>query len=331
MLFKVKLWGVRGSLPSPYSPEYLSSKLEKVLDLFFANGYSQKKDIESFLATVDLKNLRGFGGNTSCVEVMTAQRLADKQILIIDGGSGIRRLGEQLMAGPCGKGQGRVDILMTHFHWDHLIGLPFFTPLFVPGNEIHFYAVQENLEECIRQVFTKPYFPVPFDKLASRSFFHRLEPRVPIDFGDLRVTPYQLDHPDPCWGYRIEKGGKVFSYCVDTEGTRSSRKDLGEDLALYQNVDLMVFDAQYTLFEMVEKIDWGHGSAPIGLDIALREGVKRILFAHHDPAATDEKIAFAEKQTRDYFAAYSENLQKKGLVVPSLSWEFAREGMEIEL
>jgi len=90
-------------------------------------------------------------------------------------------------------------------------------------------------------------------------------------------------------GYRIENGGKVFSHCVDTECTRVSREELGEDLPLYQNVDLMLFDAQYTLMESIERVNWGHAAASLGLDIAMREGVKRVLFMHHDPASTDEK------------------------------------------
>ena len=322
MSMKIKLWGVRGSLPAPQTPEARERRLRFVLGEFLGRGLSAKSEIDTFLKSLPDHLRRGFGGNTACIEVLT-----DKTQVIIDGGSGLRRLGEKLIGGPCGSGRGEVHIFFTHFHWDHLIGLPFFIPIFIPGNQIHFHAVQPDLETVIRTVFSKPFFPVPFEQLQAKITFHRLQPRAPLQHGDLLLTPYQLDHPDPCWGYRFEHGGKVFSYCVDTEATRVSAKDLGPDLPLYQNVDLMLFDAQYTLLEAAEKINWGHAAAPIGLDIALREGIKKILFAHHDPAASDEKIADAEQQTREYHSAYLDSARASNKSLPHVEWSFATEGM----
>src|SRR5690606_23912279 len=135
---------------------------------------------------------------------------------------------------------------LTHFHWDHLIGLPFFIPIFIPGNKIHFYAPHDDLEENIRLMFRKPNFPVEFENLGAQIFFHKLEPRKTRKFWDMNVTPYQLDHPYPCWGYKIEKNGKIFSHCVDSAMTRVSREDLGDDLPLYQDADIALMDAQYT-------------------------------------------------------------------------------------
>ena len=143
------------------------------------------------------------------------------------------------------------------------------------------------------------------------------------------VTPYQLDHPDPCWGYKFENEGRTFSHCVDSECTRVSREQLGEDLPLYQNVDLMTFDAQYTFLEAAEKINWGHSSGPIGIDLAIRERIKRILFIHHDPAASDTKIAEAEIQTREYYEAAIRNAKKSGKDIHEVAWSFAHESMEV--
>lgn len=321
MSMRVKLWGVRGSLPAPHSPENLEARLRDLLHEFFKRGHHGPSQIDAFLSSLPVHKKGGFGGNTACIQVSTGT-----SSLIIDAGSGLRRLGESLMGGPCGLGRGEVHILFTHFHWDHLIGLPFFIPIFVPGNQIHLYSVQPDLEEAVRMMFTKPYFPVPFEALGATVHFHRLEPRVPHRHGDLTYTPYQLDHPDPCWGYRMESAGRVFSYCVDTEATRLSPADLGPDLPLYQGVDLMIFDGQYTLLEVTEKINWGHAAAPIGLDLAIREGVKRVLFMHHDPAASDDKIADAERQTREYFQAYRESARTAGRSIPSVEWSFAQEG-----
>ncbi|MCB0391666.1 MAG: MBL fold metallo-hydrolase [Bdellovibrionales bacterium] len=322
MALNVKLWGVRGSLPTPLKPQVIEERIRQTLSSFKESG----KDIETFVKGLSHQNYGGFGGNTACIDVKS-----DNHHLIIDAGSGIRQLGAELLAGPCGKGQGTIDLLFTHFHWDHLVGLPFFIPIFIPGNTINVYSVQPDVETVFRHVFQKPYFPVPYDRLGAKINYHALKPRESKMFGDIQVTPYQLDHPDPCWGYKIENSGKTFSYCVDTECTRASRIDLGPDLPLYQDVDLMIFDAQYTFSEAMEKIDWGHASAPVGLDIAMREGIKKVIFIHHDPAASDEKIANAEKQTRDYYNACLKEGQRNNLAIKEVEWEFGHEGMEIKL
>lgn len=324
---KVKLWGVRGSLPAPLLPEQQYQKNLSALKRFLeAQSLNPNITPEEFLNSLPVYESKGFGGHTACIQVQTSL-----QDIIVDGGSGIRKLGEVLMCGPCGLGRGEVHLLMTHFHWDHLIGLPFFVPLFIPGNKIHIYSVQDNAEDSIRTLFKKPNFPVPYEALGAEFIYHILEPRKTVEFKDLSVTPYQLDHPDPCWGYKFEHNNKAFSYCVDTEGTRVSAKELGDDLALYQNIDVMVFDAQYTFLEATEKVNWGHSSAPIGLDIAMREGIKRVYFVHHDPAASDEKIMIAEKQTRDYYQTRIKALKQQNIQFKEVDWEFAIEGTEFEL
>src|SRR5438045_1067244 len=121
---RIKFWGARGSLPSPYLPEQLQARLRGLLEDFFESGYKSKADVQNYLAGLPPHKFGGYGGNTPCIEVRSPE-----QTLIVDGGSGIRLLGYKLMSGPCGKGKGEVHILFTHFHWDHLIGLPFFTPI----------------------------------------------------------------------------------------------------------------------------------------------------------------------------------------------------------
>lgn len=318
-------------MPSPHEPAHLEGRIRQLFADFFQQGNKTKADVERFLKGLAPAQLGGYGGNTPCIEV----RHGNTQ-LIVDGGSGLRSLGYEMMGGPCGKGQGEVHLLFTHFHWDHLMGLPFFTPIFVPGNVIHAYAVQPEIQDVFKTVFRKPYFPVPLENLGATIEYHVLEPRKAVKFGGVSVTPYELDHPDPCWGFRFEAGQKVFSHCVDTECRRVTAEELGPDLPLYQGVDFMLFDAQYTLMETLEKINWGHAAASIGLDIALREGVKKILFMHHDPASSDEKISAAEREARRYFESrrqMSDQLVGGGTTANgvALDWGFAREGMVIEL
>jgi phosphoribosyl 1,2-cyclic phosphodiesterase len=323
MSMKVKYWGVRGSLPYSPSPEQLVKEFEHLMHSFFKAGHKSPNEIKEFIRSMSVPAVGGFGTATTCVEVTT-----EKGRIIIDGGSGIKSLGDHLI--KTGEGRGPFHIFLTHFHWDHLIGIPFFVPHFIPGTKINYYAVQPELELMVRGKFKRPYFPVPFEGLRSDIKFHSLEPRKPMIIDDMKITPYLLDHPDPCWGFRIESGGKVYSHCVDTEGTRQSQESLGPDLPLYQNVDLMYFDAQYTLPELAEKANWGHSAAQIGLDIAFREGIKFVLFAHHDPGASTSQIYDLKEQTREYYHSIVNSTERID-DLPKVKWRFAYEGLEIDL
>ncbi|MGE0763960.1 MAG: MBL fold metallo-hydrolase [Bdellovibrionales bacterium] len=322
MSFTVKLWGVRGSIPRPEIPALLHQRIVQLIHDFAASGKSAKE----FTDRLSLPLIGGYGGNTTCVEA----RSGDDRV-IIDAGSGLRELGMTLLPTPLGRGQGEVHMFFTHFHWDHLIGLPFFVPLFIPGNRIHFYAVQQDLAKVVRQLFTRPYFPVSFEELGSKIEFHTLQPRQKLKINGFEVTPYELDHPDPCWGFRVERGGRAYAHCVDTECARQTREELGPDLPLYSSADVMLFDAQYTLTEIVDKANWGHAVAGFGLDLAMRENIKQVLFVHHDPYAAHEKIAAAEAQARIYYESRISEFKAEGKKIQPVDWSFAVEGMEIEI
>jgi phosphoribosyl 1,2-cyclic phosphodiesterase len=325
MSLKVKLWGVRGSIPTPKNLEHERDQRISMLNDFVSSDFYDNKDIDGFLINRFPNKIHGYGGNTACIELNSKTTQ-----IIVDGGSGIRELGYKIMRQKK-KGE-KVDlhILFTHFHWDHLVGLPFFIPFYLPDFTIHVYAVQDELEYIIRTVFKKPFFPVPFEQLGAKIVFHKLAERKEAKIGDIKFVPYELDHPDPCWGFRFEHGKKAVAYCVDNECHRITRDELGPDLPMYQDVDVLIFDAQYSFDEYMQKVNWGHSSSHIGLEIAIREKIKRVYFMHHDPEANDEDIDILALQTQmyyDFLVEQNTNAKK----VPSVDWCFAQEGDEISV
>jgi phosphoribosyl 1,2-cyclic phosphodiesterase len=326
MSLTVDFWGVRGSLPFALTPSEMTIDLRAFMFRFFQQGNMTTKDIDPFLQSIGTATLGGFGSATTCVQVTSSN-----QTMIIDAGTGIKNLGDMLMNGPSGQGDATIHIFLTHFHWDHLIGLPYFKPAFIEGNEIIFYAVQPNVEALIRNYLRHPWVENDLSTWKSKIGFQVLHPRIPVTLNDMTIVPYMMDHPDACWGFKVSSGGKNYAHCADTEATRVTHLSLGEDLPMYQNVDLMYFDAQYTLGELADRINWGHSAAQIGLDLAFRENIKHVLFSHHDPISTASTINMLIRQTEEYYRWKIDQGSKQNLVLPPVEWGFVFEGQTVKL
>ncbi len=264
---RIKFWGTRGSFPNRLSAEDMT--------FCWQNGkYIQEND---------------YGSDTTCIEIMGD---TDKSV-IIDAGSGITRL--PFMSSD------EFHILFSHLHWDHLHGLNFFVPIYVPGKKIHLYGVHEELEASVKTLFNGINFPVEYGQLGADIEFHPLKVYEQVEIQGLKVTPFLLDHPGKAYGFNIEHGGKRISTAFDTEFIRSSPKDLGEDHAFYQNLDALIFDAQYKLKEVVrDKMNWGHASPDFGVDLALRERIPMVIMTHHDPAVSYKELALRESEAITY-------------------------------
>lgn len=315
---RIKFWGVRGSLPSSLSPLEWKKHFQELMYQFFDQGLQKKSDVELFLAKKALADVGGFGTATTCVEVSDQNRS-----LILDGGSGLRNLSDSICQSNQSEGAEEYHFLMTHFHFDHILGLPFFSPHFSKGKKINYYIVQEDGERIIREMFKKPIFPVGFDQLEAQVVFHKLQPYQKIQINGFDVTPYKMDHPDPCYGFRVESRGKVYSHAVDNEANRRTSAQLGADAGLFEKAHLMFFDAQYDESDMVTKKGWGHGTCDRGFEIARNFGVQQILFAHHDPSFSIQDSGAQKKRAEVSFQHHFPDLK--------LKWDFATEGQIIEI
>ncbi len=274
---QVRFWGVRGSFPVPGPSTHI------------------------------------YGGNTSCVQVNPG----DGTIIIIDAGTGIRRLGQALMNGPCGIGQGVVHLLISHTHWDHIQGLPFFAPLYQNGNRIEIYARQRNVN--LKTIFSSqsedPYFSVSLDEIAALVRYTELIEGAQFRIGDAEISCTRLNHPYIAIGYRISAHGRSLAYVSDTapfdrivfehqfiaQRPDSQNPPPKADaikldamrqgvLELCRGCDLIIFDTMFRFEEYQQHPHWGHSSPEHAVEIAEQAGAAALALFHHAPGRTDKEI-----------------------------------------
>ncbi len=277
-MMKLKFWGVRGSIPCPGS-------------------HTMK-----------------YGGNGACLELRVDGR---KEIIIIDAGSGIRELGNSIVANDLANGPLQIAIYLSHTHWDHIMGFPYFTPIYIPGTKMAVHGPvsyeDDPLKDVVGGQMKYRYFPINVGELASDIEYGRVREEPDMDLGDgLLLTTKFLNHPITALGYRFEYKGKVICTCYDHEPYRNlfitdpehpeydeAMALEGEEVAHEQNLaieeffkgaDLLVHDAQYTGAEYKDRINWGHSTFEHAIGAANRAGVKKMALFHHDPDRTDDQI-----------------------------------------
>lgn len=262
-----------------------------------------------------------YGGNTACVTVE-----AGGDLFIFDAGSGIRLLGVHLLQQqllPI-----KAHLLLTHTHWDHIQGFPFFVPAFIPGNELNIYGpsgTDVGLADALSGQMLHVYFPVRLDQLGAALHFHH----VPAGDGELhigaaRVLAAPLCHTGPTIGYRLEIAGRSIAYVTDTEPLRDDAGALRLDpaaLRLAQDVDILIHDAQYTDAEYPSKVGWGHSPLSYVLRLAVEARAKRLVLFHHDPLRTDDQLETMVAELR----------QHAGQTAPTVTVDAAAEGVALHL
>ena len=297
---RLKLWGVRGSIPVPG------------------------------LGTVR------YGGNTACIEVR-----ADGELIVLDAGSGIRELGLAL-ENEFGSRPIHLSLLITHAHWDHIQGFPFFVPSYNDKNQIRIFGyngADSGLREILKGQMATPFFPVALHDLPGKIQFESLE-TMDFKIGKVRIRARLMNHPGVCVGYRIftSKGSIAYlpdhepyeafklhsakSHLLSPEQTKKrAEEDRAELVKFLHGSDVLILDTQYTDEEYQAHVGWGHGSLTTAVSLALDAGVRKLILFHHDPTHDDQMID-KMVQTARKMAAKSESY---------LEVEGAREGAEMTL
>ena len=257
-MLTVRFWGVRGSLPSP-GPDTVT-----------------------------------YGGNTSCLEIRANERL-----IIIDLGTGIRPLGDWLMENDHKKyGKIKADIFLTHTHWDHIMGFPMFSPVYVPGSEFRITASasfkNKTIKSIIETQLSHQYWPVSLDELSAKIEYNQMKEETLDLGGGLFVTSKSLNHPCHCLGYRFDYQGKSIATVYDHEPF----SDTGENEKVRQFIkgaDIVIHDAQYAHEEYSRHKGWGHCSYEHAVLGASDLGIKKLILFHHEPSRTDVQLEKIDK------------------------------------
>jgi phosphoribosyl 1,2-cyclic phosphodiesterase len=263
--FHLRFWGVRGSVPTP-----------------------------------NACNL-GIGGNTPCMQVLSDVGTPDPctDLLVFDAGTGIRALGKEITS--CPLTPKAIHVFLTHFHWDHVQGLPYFLPLFSPRTNMVFHSAHpvEKLRAVLAAQMQSPYFPVCFEELPANIQFCQIGTE-PQSFGEVTVQAFPLHHPQGSFGFRLVHPQRTVVYATDHEhGDAASHDNL---TAMSQGADVLVYDAQYTPVEYETRCGWGHSTWLEATRVAKEAGVKQLVLFHHDPDRDDEAVRRIEMEAREEFA-----------------------------
>jgi len=293
----VRFWGTRGSLPVALDAAGVRAKL--VAALRGANGhtFASDADVDAYVDSLPFDVGSTFGGNTSCVELLTG----NPEYVACDLGSGLRPFGQAAIARHGPAAPQTYNLFVSHVHWDHIMGLPFFGPAYIPGNRLVFYGGHENLEAALRRQMDPPSFPVSFDVFRAAIDFVRLAPDVPHDVAGVRVTLKHQHHAGDSYGYRFEKGGRTIVYSTDSEHQLTEPGELVAFTEFFRDADLVIFDAMYSLAEATSvKADWGHSSNIVGVELCQAAKVKELCLFHHEPALDDAALTKMLTETRRF-------------------------------
>jgi phosphoribosyl 1,2-cyclic phosphodiesterase len=320
---RVRFWGTRGSLPVALTWRDVRDRLARALVAASGRGLDTMEKAQAFAEReLGFSLSRTFGGHTSCVELLPPDAAPD-EYFVCDMGSGARPFGEHVAARQTGR-PATVNVFMSHMHWDHIMGFPFFGPAYVRGNRIRIHGCHEALEHAFRRQQEPPSFPVPFSHLAATIEFVHLEPGKACPLPAVTVTPQLQHHSGDSYGFRFESRGKSLVYTTDSEHKLEDHAARRRIVEFFREADLVMFDAMYSLAEAVSvKADWGHSSNVVGVELCQMARARKLALFHHEPANDDAAIERILRETR--------RLEELTRDAHRLEVIAAYDGLEIEL
>jgi phosphoribosyl 1,2-cyclic phosphodiesterase len=311
----IHFWGVRGSIPTPAMPSRIKSKISAIVEQITPEDLAGPESRERFLAGLPPWLFGTVGGNSPCVSVTFDD---PQECIIFDCGSGLREMGAAQADEK--RKVSRFHVFLSHFHWDHIQGLPFFGPGYNPSVQMDFYSPVDGLKQILSGQMVHPYFPVQFDTMGSQKNFHRLENEIKI--AGRTISFKKMNHPGDSYAYCVNENGKRFIYSTDTELTSADFLKNDENTSFFQNADMIVIDCQYTLGEAIDKNNWGHSAFSLAVDFAANWNIKHMVMFHHDPSYDDHKLYGILQSARWYL----ERMNLKGIELT-----LAYEGLEISI
>ncbi|HWM45158.1 MAG TPA: MBL fold metallo-hydrolase [Burkholderiales bacterium] len=319
----IRFWGTRGSLPVALTWRDLRDRLARVLVAANGRGLDTVEKAQAFAEQQLGFPLRHtFGGHTSCVELEPPDAEPD-EYFVCDMGSGARPFGEHVAARQAGR-PATINVFMSHMHWDHIMGFPFFGPAYTHGNRIRIHGCHEALEHAFRRQQEPPSFPVPFSQLSAEVEFVHLAPGQVHRFPAFTVTPQPQHHSGDSYGFRFESHGKSVVYTTDSEHKLDDHGARQKIVEFFYQADLVIFDAMYSLADAVSvKADWGHSSNVVGVELCQAARVRKLALFHHEPANDDDAIERILRETR--------RLEELTREEQRLEVIAAYDGLEIEL
>ncbi len=294
---RIRFWGTRGSLPVSLTAADIKDKIVAAMLGAAGKSLRTRPEVESFVEReLPFAVSHTYGGNSSCVEI----DIDSGDYILCDLGTGARPFGQHVISKK-GATPNTFHVFMSHLHWDHIMGFPFFAPVYIPGNRIVIYGCHAAMEEAFRRQHSAPCFPVDFAGLGAKVEFVRLEPGKHHRLAGLVVTPKLQRHTGGSYGYRFEHGGKVVVYSTDSEHKTDDASSTQEFADFFRDADLVIFDAMYSLADAVSvKEDWGHSSNIVGIELCQLARAKHLCMFHHEPVNSDAKIASVLQETLRY-------------------------------
>lgn len=326
---KVRFWGTKGSLPGSIDSDHIREKIRAALQAASGQSFDTPVELEAFIDTLPFSVRGTYGTSTTCFQIMNP----NGPYMICDCGSGLRDLGNWLMKTGRGTVPSTYHIFMSHLHWDHIQGFPFFVPAYIPGNEIIIHSYHEPVEAAFVEQMDSPCFPVPFTTMSANITFDVQQPLTPFAIDGFQITAIEQNHPGISYGYRFEKAGKIVVFSSDSEHKKDAFQSNYRFLEFFRDADLLVFDAQYSMADATfTKSDWGHSSNVLGVELAARSNVKRLALTHHEPTSTDTQIDDFSQSTYLYREIYHQEAQMElGHDEFPHTIVFAHDGLEMEV